>query len=306
MTVRSLLLVTSLLAFLASSASGREPLPPTTREERASAAKLTRESNPEELMEAVRQDLDIAIQSHESVPESLPRMKIESANIGGAYPTQKPAQEVAPRDDFFVIQNRQIQAWEDYFSGSGREHLQDALLRLGPHREHLEGVLKAGGLPPEMLAVAFVESDFFSAAISPKGAIGLWQFMPTTAARYGLDLKPFADDRTNYEKSTMAAARYLTDLHQRFGDWPLALAAYNAGEDQVDSAIAGGRSRDFWVLSQLGLLPQETRNYVPKVLGAIRVWKEIVARDPEGGGPRSGASTTSGHETWAYTMTSGR
>lgn len=301
MTFRSLVVATSLLALLASSASGREPLPQSTREKGPSTA----EHDPEELMESVRQDLNIAIQSHESSPVLLPTMKVESANVSEANHSQKPAQEVTPRDAFLGIQNSEIEAWKDYFSGRGSERIQAALLRLGPHREHLEGVLKAGGLPPEMLAVAFVESDFFSAAISPQAATGLWQFMPVTALRYGLELKPFQDDRTNLEKSTFAAARYLTDLHERFGDWLLALAAYNAGEGQVDSAISSGKTRDFWALSQFGLLPQETRDYVPKVVAALHVWREIEARNPETGSARTGEATASGHENWVYTITSG-
>jgi len=164
--------------------------------------------------------------------------------------------------------------------------------------------LKQNDLPPELLAVAFVESEFVPDAVSPKGATGLWQFMPVTATHYGLMLNPLHDDRTNLEKSTSAAARYLTDLHARFGDWLLALAAYNAGEDQVVSAIARGRTRDFWALSRIRLLPEETREYVPKVLAALHLWKEIVAGSADVEAPAIKEAASSRHETWVCAVTS--
>jgi soluble lytic murein transglycosylase-like protein len=100
--------------------------------------------------------------------------------------------------------------------------------------------------------------------------------MPATAARYGLNRNVWGDERTDFDKSTVAAARYLADLHRLFGDWALALAAYNAGEDRVLEAVTKGKTRDFWKLSQQGLLPEETREYVPKVVGTARAWKTML------------------------------
>jgi soluble lytic murein transglycosylase-like protein len=124
------------------------------------------------------------------------------------------------------------------------------------------------GVPLEYLAVAAVESAFHPDALSPKGARGLWQFMPATAQRFGLCVEEWRDDRLDAQRSTRAAARYLRWLHAQFGDWLLALAAYNAGEGRVLAAIERGQSRDFWRLAALGLLPEETRRYVPAVLAA--------------------------------------
>jgi len=127
------------------------------------------------------------------------------------------------------------------------------------------------GVPVEFLAIAQVESNFNPAAHSPKGALGLWQLMPYTARRYGLRVDGDHDERADPEKATRAAARYLRDLHTQFGDWLLALAAYNAGEDLVQTAVERAGTTDYWSLSNARKLPQETRNYVPAVLAAMRL-----------------------------------
>jgi hypothetical protein len=130
-------------------------------------------------------------------------------------------------------------------------------------------VFREEGVPVTLLRIAQVESNWKPFALSPKGAFGLWQLMPVTARRYGLRVDAMGDDRADADKSTRAAARYLRDLHLRFGDWALTLAAYNAGEDAVQRAIDRGASRDFWNLSGRKLLPAETRAYVPAVLAVI-------------------------------------
>jgi len=139
--------------------------------------------------------------------------------------------------------------------------------------------------------------------VSPKGAFGPWQFMPATAARYGLNRNVWGDERTDFDKSTVAAARYLADLHRLFGDWALALAAYNAGEDRVLEAVAKSKTRDFWKLSEQDLLPEETRLYVPKVLGTARAWKTMLLG--LGGTDRAKpvlSASVNDRQTWAYAL----
>lgn len=144
--------------------------------------------------------------------------------------------------------------------------------RYQAYRDTFTRILAEENVPPELLAVAFVESGFNPQALSPKGARGIWQFMPGTAAAYGLAVRPAEDHRTHPEHSTRAAARYLRDLYRQFSDWKLALAAYNWGEGNIQRVINRTGVRDFDELARRGLLPLETRNYVPSVLA---VWKQL-------------------------------
>jgi soluble lytic murein transglycosylase-like protein len=143
-----------------------------------------------------------------------------------------------------------------------------ALARYNSYRDILTRILIEEKLPLEVLSVALVESGFNPLALSPKGARGIWQLMPDTARRYGLTVAPGDDQRIHPEHATRAAARYLQDLYRMFGDWELALAAYNAGEGRVQQAIERAGVRDFNELARRKLLPLETRNYVPAVLAA--------------------------------------
>jgi soluble lytic murein transglycosylase-like protein len=148
-----------------------------------------------------------------------------------------------------------------------RIRLQEAVERVRALRPVFEPILREEGIPQQMAAVVLIESGGRATALSPKGARGLWQFMPDTARRYGLAVTASVDDRLDPYKSTRSAARYLRDLYVQFGNWPLALAAYNAGEESVQRAVQRVSSRDFGSIA--GMLPTETQNYVPAVLKAM-------------------------------------
>ena len=142
-------------------------------------------------------------------------------------------------------------------------------------RPLLEPILREEGVPEYIAAVVLVESGGRPTALSPKGARGLWQLMPDTARRYGLTVNPNTDERIDLVKSTHAAARYLRDLYAQFGDWKLALAAYNAGEQVVQRVIKRVGSNDFVRLHWS--LPAETRNYVPAVFAAFGMFGDTGA-----------------------------
>ena len=130
-------------------------------------------------------------------------------------------------------------------------------------------ILRAQGLPASLIAIPAVESGFSPLAVSPKGAAGLWQLMPDTARRFGLVVSPERDDRFDPSKSSFAAASYLRSLYNEFHNWPLVLAAYNAGENRVKRATARADQDDFWLPEVQSGLPAETRKYVRAVLTRV-------------------------------------
>lgn len=137
----------------------------------------------------------------------------------------------------------------------------------------LRAAFVAEGVPPELAWLAEVESTLDPSARSPAGARGLFQLMPATARALGLSTF-MPDERSNADKSAHAAARYLSTLHRKFGNWPLAFAAYNAGEGRVQRLLASRQAHDFAGIS--GALPSETRMYVPKVCATITVRTGVV------------------------------
>lgn len=130
----------------------------------------------------------------------------------------------------------------------------------------IEDYLKAYELPEKLKYLPVVESALNPHAVSPVGAVGLWQFMPGTAKDYGLMINNFVDERKDPHKSTDAALTYLKKAYEKYGDWALALAAYNGGSGRVSRAVKRGRSKNFWKIRRY--LPRETRNYVPAYIAA--------------------------------------
>src|SRR5467141_1876183 len=178
--------------------------------------------------------------------------------------------------DLPLMMTDQVAGYINYFSSRGRGTLENALTRSGRYDDMIRRVLREEGVPQDLLYLAQAESGFHPLALSRVGARGIWQFMASRAKGYGLQRDWWVDDRQDPEKSTRAAARHLKDLYQQFGDWYLAMAAYNSGPGTVQSAVKRTGYADFWELYRRNVLPKETRNYVPIIVAVT-----IVAKDAQ-------------------------
>jgi len=171
--------------------------------------------------------------------------------------------------------NPQVQYFVDRFTSTRRDAVGLWFQRSGRYWGMIRDVLRSKGLPEELAFTVMIESGFDSKAVSRAGAKGLWQFMAATARLYGLRVDQWVDERFDPEKSTVAAAAYLRDLHVRYGSWELAHAAYNAGAAVVDRAIRATGTADFWALARTRFLRRETKDFVPAIHAAT-----VIGRDP--------------------------
>jgi len=180
------------------------------------------------------------------------------------------------RSDLPLMMTDQVAGFINFYSNRGRGVLERALARSGRYDEMIRRVLKQEGVPQDLIYLAQAESGFHPLAVSRVGARGMWQFMGSRAKGYGLQRNFWVDERQDPEKATRAAARHLKDLYTQFGDWYLAMAAYNSGPGRVQSAVKRTGYADFWELYRRNVLPKETRNYVPIILAVT-----IMAKNPE-------------------------
>lgn len=171
--------------------------------------------------------------------------------------------------------NHKVQEWLRYFS-KDKSRFQRYMDRGEVYRPLIEDVLRKSGVPTEFYYLAMIESGFVVHASSHASAVGIWQFIPGTAHRFGLKKTSDLDERRDVVRSTAAAAVYLKNLHAAFQSWYLAMAGYNAGEGRILRTVVNGGSRDFWELVERKALPAETRDYVPKFLAAL-----LIGRNPE-------------------------
>jgi len=177
--------------------------------------------------------------------------------------------------DYPVVVNRRVLSYVDFFLGRSRKLFEGGLVRSGRYLDMARQIFHEEGIPQDLVFLAHVESSFKYNARSRARAIGLWQFIRGTAQLYGLRCDAYVDERLDPEKETRAAARYLRDLYATFGDWHLALAAYNTGAGNVTRAIERAGTRDFWRLAETRHLMRETREFVPAILAAT-----ILAKSP--------------------------
>jgi membrane-bound lytic murein transglycosylase D len=177
------------------------------------------------------------------------------------------------RSDLPLMMTDQVAGYITYFSGRGRDTFERAFARSGRYHDMIVSTLKQEGVPQDLIYLAQAESGFHPLAVSRVGARGIWQFMASRARGYGLSHNMWVDDRQDPEKSTRAAARHLKDLYNQFGDWYLAMAAYNSGPGTVQAAVKRTGYADFWELYRRNVLPKETRNYVPIILAVTIMTK---------------------------------
>ncbi len=178
--------------------------------------------------------------------------------------------------DLPLVVNDQVASYINYFTNTRKGHntIENSLTREGQYRAMVEQVLLDEGVPKDLIYLAVAESGFRARAVNARtGAGGMWQFMPYDD--YGLVRNAWVDERFDPEKSTRAYARYIKELHAQFGDWYLAMAAYDWGPGKIQRAVQRTGYADFWELYHRNVLPAETKNYVPIILAAA-----IMAKNP--------------------------
>jgi len=217
-------------------------------------------------------------------PASLDELLAVSATLVAPEPSAstelivKNDPEINEHDIPIPPDNPRVLAFIELFRGRLHDFLEEGLERGSRYLPMIQGVFRDEGLPLDLAYVPLVESAFKPNALSRTQAKGVWQFMRGTGLENGLRQDWYIDERSDPEKATVAAAKYLRTLSNMFnGDWHLALASYNSGPGRVQRALKSSRANDFWELAaNPRLLPQETRDYVPMILAAI-----IIAGNPQ-------------------------
>ena len=204
----------------------------------------------------------------EQQPEPAPIDEANTANI----PVDPNVKAKAEADlqhiqsDLPLIMNDYVAGFISYFSTHARSVFEASWVRSGRYRDMIQRIFKEEGIPQDLIYLAQAESGFKPLALSRARARGMWQFMASRGVGYGLRRIWWVDDRQDPEKATRAAARHLKDLYNQFGDWYLAMAAYNSGPGNVQQAVKRTGYADFWELYRRDVLPAETKNYVPIIL----------------------------------------
>lgn len=175
--------------------------------------------------------------------------------------------------DLPVTYNPKVSQWISFFQDRGKVWFRDWLERASKYMPYIQRELKEAGLPQDLAFMVMIESGFAANAVSHADAVGPWQFIQPTGQRYGLRVNWWLDERRDLKKSTLAAIRYIRDLHAEFGSWYLVAASYNMGENGLRRQINKHKTKDFWALSRLKALPKETIDYVPKILAVMMITK---------------------------------
>jgi membrane-bound lytic murein transglycosylase D len=222
--------------------------------------------------EQTEQAEELAISPLDELPETTPEVSPSELEKG----KKLVAEALPPTFDIPMVLNNQVAAYVEYFSNRHKEFFAASLVRSGKYVAAFQSVFDQAGIPKDLVYMAHVESAFKTNAYSRAKAKGIYQFIAATGRRYGLRIDSWVDERSDPEKSARAASAYLKDLYSMFGDWYLALAAYNAGEGKIQRSLAKTKKDDFWSLASTRSLRAETRNYVPAILAAT-----LIAKQPE-------------------------
>lgn len=203
---------------------------------------------------------------------------------------ENPNAAMATQESIFRIpysHNHKVERHMRFFHTAIRDRFEQWLDRLAHYKPLVDGIFSEFNLPSDLVFLSLVESGFNPHAYSRARATGPWQFMKGTARLYGLRVDQYVDERRDPIKSTIAAARYLRDLYDLFGTWPLAMAAYNAGEGKVLRALQKARAESFWEIAQTRHIRRETKEYVSRFVAATTIAKNpdrygfsSEARDP--------------------------
>ena len=208
----------------------------------------------------------------EIAEEPIPQPEKFDPNLRGRAESEMSAVD----HDVPLTVNDPVLAYVNYFkTPRGSAIVETGLRREGRYRDMVRRVLKEEGMPQDLIYLAQAESAFQPQAVSKAGARGMWQFMSFAGRKYGLQKTWWVDERQDPERATRAAARDLRDLYSQFGDWYLAMAAYNSGAGAVQHAIERTGYADFWELYHRNVLPKETQNYVPIILAL-----DLISKDP--------------------------
>jgi membrane-bound lytic murein transglycosylase D len=178
-----------------------------------------------------------------------------------------------PYFDIPVTYNSKVKFWINFYQTSGRKWFRTWLERSHAYLPQMQSTLASYKMPQDLAYVAMIESGFSAHATSNAEAVGYWQFIGPTANRYGLKTNWWLDERRDFSKSTFAAARYLGDLYRMFDSWYLTAAAYNMGEGNLKKLVAKYHTKNYWLLSRKAEFPDETREYIPKLLAAMLIAK---------------------------------
>lgn len=225
----------------------------------------------------LRPDESDVEKSERAVLDELDKLDLIPIQVDPLLRDAVDADILASKYDIPVVVNESVYKSMKFWLDKGRKLFVDGLNRSGRYQGMIEQIFREESIPRDLIYLAQVESLFMPNALSRAACRGIWQFGKGTAIRYGLRVDRYVDERSDPEKSTRAAARYLNDLYEMFHDWNLVLAAYNWGEGAIQRLVDRSGVNDFWTLANLKRkMPEETKNHVPLIMASI-----ILARNPE-------------------------